>query len=144
MIAGPYHFTGEDAIVQGKTFRRRFRMRDVNGALIDVSLYHFRCKFKNQSYGSDILFLSTDTSLSGLTSGSVITREPDGLEGTIELYIPDETMEGIEHTAWTEVVLGGKAKYFGFWELEGELIGAPGDTNPILAGKVQFIREVTR
>lgn len=139
MIAGKYNFTGDNAIVGGKTFRRRFRFRDENGDYVDVNAYHFRARFTNEDFTS-VLYLATTGS--GQTTDSEITREPDSLPGTIELYIPDETMEGILHTQWTKRRIGVKDRYFGLWELEAEVIAAPGDTNPLLAGKVEFIREI--
>lgn len=153
MIAGKFDFTGSFAVVQGKTFRRVMKLKDAAGDPLPVSDYHFRCKFKKDFDGPDILFLSTDTGLSGLTSGQEINYEPDDedgnpIEGAIELYIPDETMEGILHTQWTEVVYGtppfARYKYKGVWELEMEDKNSPGDTVPVLAGKVEFVREAAR
>ena len=152
MIAGKFDFTGLSSIVQGKTFRRTIKLLDASGLPLPVGLYEFRCKFKKDNDSDAILYLSTNTGLTGLTPGSEIIREPEDpetelpMEGAIQLYVPDEYMETVLHTAWEEVIFGTapfqKKKYRGVWELEAEDSISPGDTVPILAGKVNFIREV--
>lgn len=153
MIAGRFDFTGTYSIVQGKTLRLRIRLKDAAKLELPVGLYEWRAKFKKNPDGPDILFLSSNTELPGVTAGSEIRLEPDDddgnpMEGAIELYVPDEVMEGILHTQWEEVTYGEtpnlKKKYRGVWELEAEDSMGDGDTLPILAGKVNFIREIAR
>jgi len=145
MIAGRFDFTGNNSIVQGKTLRVRIKLQDADKLPLPVADLEFRAAFKKDVDGPNILFLSTNTGLAGITSGSAIIVEPDGEEGTIDLVISDETMEGILHTAWTEVTFpGSPPKYKGVWELEAEDTLDPFDTFPVLAGKVNFIREVVR
>lgn len=145
MIAGRFDFTGNNSIVQGKTLRVRIRLKDADKLPLPVDNLEFRAAFKKDLDGPNILFLSTNTGLPGITSGSSIVKEPDGEEGAIDLIVSDETMEGILHTAWTEVTFpGSPPKYRGVWELEAEDSVAPNDTFPVLAGKVNFIREVVR
>jgi hypothetical protein len=145
MIAGRFDFTGNNSIVQGKTLRVRIKLEDAEKLPLPVADLEFRAAFKKDLDGPNILFLSTNTELAGITPGSSIVVEPDGEEGTIELVVTDEAMEAILHTAWTAVSFAGApTKYKGVWELEAEDSEAPGDTFPVLAGKVNFIREVVR
>lgn len=145
MVAGRFDLTGNNSIVQGKTFRLRLKLFDANKEPLPVSTLEFRASFKKDLDSTPILFLSTNTGLNGITPGSNIEVEPDAEEGTIEMVVSDETMEGISHTAWTEVVFAGAPpKYRGIWELEAEDSVSPFDTFPILTGKVNFIREVVR
>lgn len=134
-----------DDLVQGKTWRRRFKFVDAAGEPLTPSGYEFRCMFKKNTDGPAILFLSSNSGLSGVTAGTAIVAAGDDADA-IDVSISDEVMETILHTQWDEVPVGntGRFKYQGVWEIEAEDALSPNDTLPLLQGKVTFIREVVR
>ena len=143
MIAGRFDFTGNNSIVQGKTLRVRVRLNDAAKDPLPVSTLIIRAAFKKDPDGPNILYLSTDDADPEITAGSEIIVEPDGVEGAVDLIVPDDIMAAISHTEWTPVTFpNAPTKYKGVWELEAEDTITPFDVFPVLAGKVNFIREI--